>query len=156
MLVASQSPEPSSESSLQSDAAPSLAKNALVKDAAGRGTGRRLAGIAALFACALMVDPARIVPEITALPQIDSGIAMHALVIPALAMLGLWLVIPNAVVLAMCVLMLAGAHTELGHSDLFAGYLYPVLAACAGAYLIKSLLFANAANNKKQQLGPPQ
>jgi len=102
--------------------------------------GKRIAGIGALFACALAVDPARIVPEVTALGQIDTGIALHALIIPALAALGLWLVIPRATVLAICVLMLAGAHTELGGRDLFASYLYPALAAIAGAYLVKSLV----------------
>ena len=111
-------------------------------NAANNSIGRRVAGITALFACALAVDPARTLPEVTALNQIDTGIALHALIIPALASLGLWLVLPNAIVLAICVLMLAGAHTTLGQSDLFAGYLYPAIAAGAGVYLIKVLVFA--------------
>ena len=72
MSVTSLSPDPSPESSSQPIA-------------------RRIAGIAALFACALAVDPARIVPDVTALSQINTGIALHALIIPALAAIGLWL-----------------------------------------------------------------
>ena len=137
MSVTSLSPDPSPESSSQPIA-------------------RRIAGIAALFACALAVDPARIVPEVTALSQINTGIALHALIIPALAAIGLWLVIPSKTILAICVLMLAAAHTELGQSDLFTGYLYPALATVAGAYLAKTLLFANSSKKEKQQLERPQ
>ena len=102
--------------------------------------GRRIAGIGALFACALVVDPARIVPDATAFSDITMGIALHSLIIPALAALGLWLVLPSPVVLAICVLTLAGAHAEPGQPDLFIGYLYPALAAGALVYLIKTLL----------------
>ena len=52
--------------------------------------------------------------------------------------------------------MLAAAHTELGQSDLFTGYLYPALATVAGAYLAKTLLFANSSKKEKQQLERPQ
>ena len=100
--------------------------------------GRRLAGIGALFACALVVDPARVVPDATSLSQIDTAIALQALVIPALAALGLWLVLPKLNVLAICVLALAGAHSELGSSDLFSGYLYPALTAGAAVFLVQS------------------
>jgi|GEM_PF-2858583 len=124
MLVTSLSPDPSVESSK-----PSI--------------GRRIAGIAALFACALAVDPARVLPEVTTLSQIDTGIALHALIIPALAATGLWLVLPSKTILAFCVLMLSAAHTELGQSDLFTGYLYPALALIAGVYLIKTLLLGS-------------
>ena len=108
---------------------------------AAPGLARRITGIAALFACALVVDPARIVPMATSLNQIDASIALHALVIPALAAIGLWLVLPSTMVLAICVLMLSAAHAQPGAEDLFSGYLYPLLAATAALVLIKNLFF---------------
>ncbi len=113
------------------------------------GLGRRLAGIGVLFACALIVDPARIVPEASSFAQIDLAIALQALAIPGLAALGLWLVLPSPRVLAICVLTLAGAHSELGSEDLFAGYLYPALAALAAAFLTSALWFKSAARSGK-------
>ena len=114
--------------------------------ASSNALGRRIAGIGALFACALVVDPGRVVPTATSLAEIDIRIALHALVIPALATLGLWLVIPSTTVISICVLLLAAAHADPGASDLFSGYLYPALALIAGAYLVKSLLFTNSAS----------
>ena len=102
--------------------------------------GRRITGIGALFACALLVDPAQSVADVTSLADINQAVVLHALVIPALAALGLWLVLPKPTVLAICVLMLAGAHSEPGQGDLFASYLYPALALMAGLYLTYSFL----------------
>ena len=117
----------------------------------GPALGRRGLGIAALFACALMVDPARIVPEVTALGDIDSRTALHALVIPALAALGLWLVTQSAAVTAICVVMLAGAHAAPGTSDLFTGYLYPAITVIAALYLAKAMLFTRAPDTKQSE-----
>jgi hypothetical protein len=75
--------------------------------------------------------------------DITVGIALHSLIIPALGALGLWLVLPSTIVLALCVLTLAGAHAEPGQPDLFSGYLYPALAAGACLYLIKALFFSS-------------
>ena len=93
-----------------------------------------------LFACALLVEPAQSVASVTNLADINLSIALHTMVIPALAAFGLWLVLPKPTVLAICVLMLAGAHSEPGQRDLFVGYLYPTLALVAGLYLAYSFL----------------
>ena len=98
-----------------------------------------------------MVDPARIVPEVTALGDIDSRTALHALVIPALAALGLWLVTQSATVTAICVVMLAGAHAAPGTSDLFTGYLYPAITVIAALYLAKAMLFTRAPDTKQSE-----
>ena len=100
---------------------------------------RRLTGIAALFGCALVVDPARVINQTTAFEQINLDVALHALILPALAAVGLWLVLPNVMVLAICVLMLAVAHSQPGAADLFAGYLYPALAVGAAFVLLREL-----------------
>lgn len=100
---------------------------------------RRITGIAALFGCALVVDPARVVDQTTSLAALSSDVVLHALIIPALAAVGLWLVLPNLTVLAICVFMLSIAHSQPGSSDLFAGYLYPALALAAAALLVREL-----------------
>ena len=94
---------------------------------------RRIAGIGALLTCALVFDPTRVLPDVYGLSQIDLQIALHAIVIPALAAVGLWLVLPNVLVLALCTLMLSIAHANIGSDDLFGGYLYPIIALVAGA-----------------------
>ena len=93
---------------------------------------RRLAGIAALLICALVFDPTRVLPDIYSLAEIDLQVMLHAVIVPTLAAVGLWLVLPNVLVLAICTMMLSIAHTRTDSSDLFAGYLYPIVALVAG------------------------
>lgn len=102
---------------------------------------RRIMGIAALLTCALVFDPTRVLPDATSLSAITQQIALHAVVVPLLAAFGLWLVLPKTLVLAICTLMLSMAHTELGSTDLFAGYLYPLVAVIGGVVIAYDLFF---------------
>jgi len=103
-----------------------------------------MAGIAALFTCALVVDPARVFDSAHGLADLNQTHVLHGLVIPLLAGVGLWLVLPNLTVLALCTLLLALAHSRWGSPDLFAGYLYPAVALLAGFALLRALLQGNS------------
>ncbi len=94
---------------------------------------RRLAGITLLLVSALSYSP-------TTAPDISiSQPLINALLIPALAAAGVWLVLPNPVLLGFCVFMLAVAHSRPGHGDPIEGYLYPALAAGAAVWSLWAL-----------------
>ena len=100
---------------------------------------RRAAGILALLAAALMVDPLRSVGSAANLGELNWPMLQHAFVVPALALLGLWLVFANLTVTTLCVLLLSIAHSAPGSADLFQGYLYPALAVVSGLMLLHAL-----------------
>lgn len=102
---------------------------------------RRLAGIAALLTCALVFDPTGVLPDVYSISELNLQIVWRAVVIPILAAIGLWLVLPNPLVLAICTAMLSIAHTSIGSDDLFSGYLYPLIALAAGGVGVHRLFF---------------
>ncbi len=104
---------------------------------------KRLAGIALLLISALSYSPA------TA-PLIGvSQSLINALLIPAIAAAGVWLVFPNPVLLGFSVFMLAIAHSRPGSEDPIEGYLYPALAAGAALWCLWALRMrsVNSAKN---------
>jgi hypothetical protein len=103
---------------------------------------RRLAGISLLLVSALSYSPA-VPPDISiSQPLID------ALLIPAFAAAGVWLVLPNPVLLGFCIFMLAVAHSRPGSGEAIEGYLYPTLAAVAALWSLWALR-SRSVNDKK-------
>ena len=82
---------------------------------------RRLAGLAALLLAALFFRP-----------DAPPGFVQDGL-LPALAVLGAWLVLRSPLAVAATVLLLAGAHADLGAEALLASRIHPLLAVLAAA-----------------------
>ena len=93
----------------------------------------RSAGLALLLCCALLYSPDGTNPAI-----------LGAIVLPIIAAIGLWLVLPNPVLLAGCVFALALAHSISGAQDLFSSRVYPAVALIAGIVLLRLLLLRKA------------
>ena len=89
----------------------------------------RFIGLMLLLGCALSYAPEGTNPRI-----------LGALVLPATAAIGLWLILPNPVLLAGCIFALAAAHSQIGVADLFDGTLYPGIALISGALLVRLLM----------------
>ena len=86
---------------------------------------RRIAGIALLLGCALYYAPESGGPRL-----------VGALVVPAVAAAGVWLVLPNPIVLALAVLALALAHARPGSPDPISAWVYPAVALGAAVWLV--------------------
>ena len=88
----------------------------------------RSAGLALMLCCALMYSPEGTNPPV-----------LGAIVLPIAAAIGLWLVLPNPVLLSGCVFALALAHSISGAQDLYSSRVYPFIALIAGAVLLRLL-----------------
>ena len=89
----------------------------------------RFIGLMLLLSCALLYAPEGTNPRL-----------LGALVLPATAVIGLWLILPNPVLLAGCTFALAAAHSRIGAADPFAGIVYPCTALVAGVVLVRLLM----------------
>ena len=88
---------------------------------------QRLAGLAALLLAALLYRP-----------DAPAGLVQDGL-LPALAVLGAWLVLRSLLAVAATVLLLAGAHADLDAEDLLASRVHPLLALLAGGVVAVEL-----------------
>jgi hypothetical protein len=88
---------------------------------------QRLAGLAALLLAALLYRP-----------NAPAGLVQDGL-LPALAVLGAWLVLRSLLAVAATVLLLAGAHADLDAEDLLASRVHPLLALLAGGVVAVEL-----------------
>ena len=88
----------------------------------------RALGLLVLLSCALLYTPEATNPRV-----------LGALVVPSLAAIGLWLVLPNPVLLSGSVCAIAITQTSIGSPDFYSGTLYPLVVLVAGASLIQLL-----------------
>ncbi|MEE4384417.1 MAG: hypothetical protein V2J02_20645 [Pseudomonadales bacterium] len=88
---------------------------------------QRLAGLAALLLAALCFRP-----------DAPPGLVQDG-ILPALAVLGAGLVLRSVLAVAGTVLLLAGAHADLGADDLLASRVHPLLAVLAAAVVAVEL-----------------
>lgn len=88
---------------------------------------QRVAGLAALLLAALFFRP-----------DAPPGLVQDG-VLPALAVLGAWLVLRSVLAVAATVLLLAGSHADPGAPDLLASRIHPLLALLASAVVAVEL-----------------
>ncbi|MEM7220449.1 MAG: hypothetical protein AAF515_18965 [Pseudomonadota bacterium] len=79
---------------------------------------------------------------------------MHSFALSLVAALGVWLVLPNPVLLAFAVTMLAAAHSRPGTAELMSGYVYPAITVLAALTLVVAWRRRQAADRSKQSSTP--
>ena len=91
-----------------------------------RTTQRRMCGLVLVIAFLLSYEP-------------QSEALLQRLVLPAIGALGAYLIVANALAVALAVALLAGIHSAPGADDVLRGWVYPGLAVVSGAIVVTIL-----------------